>query len=68
MLDTQNDHFPDVLPDAAQNTIGAATRRPDSGEVVAERLSHPSWLFDQSRGDEVDHRRSHGFRKLSVES
>lgn len=64
MIYAEDDYFALFFVQSVEHAIGASSGSPDSAEFTAQRFAAPSWLRDQCRRQEVDHRRGDSFGVL----
>ena len=63
MFDAEDDYLTTFVGDSVEHTVGSAPRGADPCELAAKRLADSVRFANQRRGEELDHCRSHWFRK-----
>jgi hypothetical protein len=54
MLDPQDGHRAGIVVDVVDDTVRAASGRPQAGEFPLEGMSNPSWVVNERTDEELD--------------
>jgi hypothetical protein len=65
MIDPQHGQFALIVVDLVDDTVRAASSRPQAGELTLERMSDPSRILDESADEELNDGCCGAFRESS---
>lgn len=68
VVDVKHDDFVLVLVDSVQDTVGAASRRMDAGEVPAKSPTNAVQVLHQGSRNKLDDRRCYGLGEPGLDS
>lgn len=54
MLDLQDGHRASIVVDLVDDTVRAASSRPQVGQFPLEGMSNPSWVVNERTDEELD--------------